>query len=157
MGSQLITIRAMTRDDLGAVVALESAEQPKPWSERAFAQELETDNRIYLVAETDRIIGFGGLMVIGDEAHITTLLVTESHRGGGIGRRLVRSLIESAVRFGARHLTLEVRTSNETARHLYAGIGLAPVGIRPKYYGDDDALIMWAHDIDQPGFLENLE
>jgi ribosomal-protein-alanine N-acetyltransferase len=146
----------MTSDDLADVVALEMAEQPRPWSERMFAHELETENRTYLVAEAERIVGFGGLMIIGDEAHVTTLLVTESHRGEGVGRRLVRTLIESAVRLGARHLTLEVRTSNETARHLYSGVGLAPVGIRPKYYGDEDALIMWAQDIDQPGFLERL-
>ncbi|HLV89786.1 MAG TPA: ribosomal-protein-alanine N-acetyltransferase RimI, partial [Acidimicrobiia bacterium] len=57
---------------------------------------------------------------------------------------------------GARHLTLEVRTRNEAARALYASLGMVPVGIRPGYYGDDDALIMWAHDIDDPSYLEGL-
>ena len=154
MGVPVITIRTMVSADLEAVVALESAEQPRPWSERMFRQELETENRRYLVAENDRIVGFGGVMVIDDEAHITNLLVTEQHRGKGIGRRLVRALMKSAVEMGAQHVTLEVRSSNATARKLYAGLGLAPVGIRPNYYGDEDALIMWAHDIHARDDLE---
>jgi ribosomal protein S18 acetylase RimI-like enzyme len=56
----------------------------------------------------------------------------------------------------ARHLTLEVETNNEAAQRLYAGLGLVPVGVGPGYYGDDDALILWAHDIDRPGYLEGL-
>jgi len=66
------------------------------------------------------------------------------------------ALIEAAVDLGARHLTLEVRTGNDAARALYSRLGLAPVGVRPRYYGDDDALILWAHDIDRPEYLESL-
>jgi len=66
------------------------------------------------------------------------------------------SLIKSAIEIGARHLTLEVRAANEPARRLYARFGLAPVGVRNRYYGDDDALIMWTHDIDRPGYLEGV-
>jgi ribosomal-protein-alanine N-acetyltransferase len=138
----------MEIEDLEQVMALESSEQPMPWSERMFLEELAKDNRVYLVAASDRVVGFGGVMVVGDEAHVTNLLVTADHRGNGVGRRLVRSLMTSAVERGAQHVTLEVRTSNRAARRLYASLGLAPVGIRPKYYGDEDALIMWAHDID---------
>ena len=66
------------------------------------------------------------------------------------------ALIEAAVEQGARHLTLEVRTANAAARALYSSLGMAPVGIRPQYYGDDDALIMWAHEIDSAGYREWL-
>jgi ribosomal-protein-alanine N-acetyltransferase len=58
---------------------------------------------------------------------------------------------------GARHITLEVRSENEPARSLYARLGLAPVGVRKDYYGDDDALILWAHDIDSPEYRGRLE
>lgn len=156
MDVPVIVIRRMGLGDLPEVVALESAEQPKPWSERMFRHELEAENRTYLVAQDVRIVGYGGVMVIGPEAHVTNLLVTEVHRGNGVGRRLVRGLMKTAVDQGAQHLTLEVRTSNEVARSLYAGLGLAPVGIRPKYYGDEDALIMWAHDIDTRDDLESI-
>jgi ribosomal-protein-alanine N-acetyltransferase len=95
-------------------------------------------------------------MVVGDEAHVTNLLVDGAMRGRGIGRRVMAELIIAAVDEGARHLTLEVRSTNDRARSLYSGLGLAPVGVRPGYYGDDDALILWAHDIDRPSFLEGL-
>lgn len=151
----VVTIRPMTIDDLTEVMALERTEQPQPWSETAFRDELDRDDRIYLVAASDRVLGYGGVMVIGDEAHVTNLVVSADHRGNGFGRRLVRTLMKSAVARGARHLTLEVRTSNSAARRLYAGLGLGPVGIRPKYYGDEDALIMWSHDIDKRDDLES--
>ena len=79
-----------------------------------------------------------------------------SHRGRRIGRELMVSLIRAAIEQGARHLTLEVRKENLAARSLYSSLGLVPVGIRPRYYGDDDALILWAHDIDQPEYQEIL-
>lgn len=148
MGTGVTTIRAMMPADIGEVARLEASHQPSPWSEQVFRDELAADNRIYLVSTEERIVGFGGVMVIGDEAHVTNLLVSEERRGRGLGRHLAVALIEAAVSAGARHLTLEVRTGNEAARSLYATLGLAPVGIRPGYYGDDDALIMWAHDID---------
>ena len=66
-------------------------------------------------------------------------------------------LIDAALAGGAKHLTLEVRTSNRSAQELYRSFGLAPVGVRKSYYGDEDALIMWVHEIDQPEFGARLE
>ena len=157
MGTAVITVRPMTGDDLSEVAALEAALQPRPWSEQVFRDELDAEHRTYLVAASpDGIVAFAGVMVIGDEAHITNLLVAKGSRREGIGRNMMVSLIETAAHQGARHLTLEVRTANSAARALYAQLGLAPVGIRPRYYGDDDALILWAHDIDRPEYLESL-
>lgn len=147
MERALITVRPMTIEDVATVAALEAEHQPRPWSEGVFRDELAEANRIYLVAEEDVILGFGGVMVAGDEAHVTNLLVDPESRRLGLGHRLMVGLIRAAVAQGARHLTLEVRTSNRPARRLYAGLGMAPVGVRPGYYGGDDALIMWAHDI----------
>ena len=77
--------------------------------------------------------------------------------GGASVSTLMKSLIEAVPwRPAARHLTLEVRSQNEAARALYAGLGLAPVGVRQGYYGDDDALILWAHDIDGDEYRERL-
>lgn len=157
MGTPVITIRPMSLDDLAEVAALEADMQPRPWSKQVFRDELAADNRIYLVAAgPDVIVGFGGAMVIGDEAHVTNLLVAEESRRGGVGRKLMLAVVESAVSHGARHVSLEVRSGNEAARALYSRLGLAPVGIRPRYYGDEDALILWAHDIDRPEYLESL-
>ena len=157
MGTAVSSIRPMQLEDLAPVVTLEKAQQPRPWSESVFRGEMDANNRVYLVVEDEgEIIGFGGVMVIGDEAHVTNLLVSDARRREGLGLELMLALIESAVASGARHMTLEVRKENIAARALYARLGLAPVGVRPRYYGDDDALILWAHDIDRPAFLEGL-
>jgi len=156
MGVGVIAIRAFEPEDVAAALALEVANQFQPWTEGIFNDELSAENRTYLVAEDGVVCGFGGVMLVGDEAHITNLLVSVEHRGQGIGRRLMIGLIEAAIEEGARHLTLEVRSENEAARSLYSGLGLAPVGLRPGYYDDDDALIMWAHDIDSAEYAERL-
>jgi ribosomal-protein-alanine N-acetyltransferase len=148
-------IRPFAAADLEAAVTLERAHQPRPWTTGIFRDELAAQNRVYLVADDDGVVGFGGVMV-GEEAHVTNLLVAADRRGEGIGRRLLVELIRRAVAAGSRHLTLEVRSRNLAARGLYASVGLAPVGVRRGYYGDDDALIMWAHDIDRPQYLEGL-
>jgi ribosomal-protein-alanine N-acetyltransferase len=74
-----------------------------------------------------------------------------------VGKAWMRGLVETALEMGARHLTLEVRLKNEAARSFYAHFGLAPVGVRRGYYGDDDALIMWVHDIDSEAYAHSLE
>lgn len=157
MGVGVITLRPFEEADVAAVAALEAACRPRPWSERIFADELAAENRIYLVAEEDGlVVGYAGVMLVGEEAHVTNLLVAPEHRRRGVATRLMSQLVRAAVVEGARHLTLEVQSNNEVARRLYSRLGLAPVGVRPGYYGDDDALILWAHDIDRPEFLESL-
>ena len=158
MGAGVMTleIRPFSSEDIAPAAVLEAASQPKPWTEQVFRDELSVENRVYLAADDDGLVGFGGVMVVGDEAHITNLLVAVSARRQGIGTRLMGGLVEAALRLGARHLTLEVRSKNRSARGLYAGFGLAPVGVHKKYYGEDDALILWAHDIDSPEYSRRL-
>jgi len=156
MGLAVTTIRAFELSDVRAAVEMEASHQAQPWTEGVFLDELEAENRTYLVADEGGLVGFAGVMVIEDEAHVMNLLVGPEHRRQGIGRRLVRRLIELVIEQGARHLTLEVRSENSAARQFYSQFGLVPVGARPGYYGDDDALIMWAHDIDRPGYLQGL-
>lgn len=144
----MITIRPFQVDDIPEAVALEEANQPSPWTERIFVDELAAEGRTYLAAETDHLVGFAGVLVVDESAHVTNLLVEPESRGRGVGRKLMTALMEAARGAGAKHLTLEVRSENQAARALYASLGMAPVGVRPGYYGDDDALIMWAHDID---------
>lgn len=156
MGTAVITIRPFLPSDVPEAVELEAVNQPQPWTEDVFNDELVAENRSYLVAHDDGLVGFGGVMLLDDEAHMTNLFVSQSHRRLGIGYQLVRTLIETSISQGARHLTLEVRSRNLPALQLYSRFGMAPVGARPGYYGDDDALIMWVHDIDRPTYLEGL-
>lgn len=152
-----MTIRPFLQGDVPAVLAIEEATYARPWSEQIFRDELRQPGRAYLVAEVDgQIVGYGGVLLLGEDAHITTVAVDEHHRGNRIGTRLMLRLVEAALRFGARHLTLEVRYSNSAAQSLYTRFGMAPVGVRKNYYVDEDALIMWVHDIDSPEYDERL-
>jgi [ribosomal protein S18]-alanine N-acetyltransferase len=153
-----IGLRAFTPDDIVAAEAIERAVYPQPWSARVFADELEQSNRVYLALDVDdHLAGFGGLMLVGDEAHITTVVVAPEHRQGRLGTRLMLGLVGAAVDHGARSLTLEVRTSNLAAQALYRRFGMAPVGVRKQYYRDEDALIMWVHDIDTDDYAARLD
>lgn len=157
MGQVMTTVvRPMAESDLEPVVAMEAAAQPRPWSEKVFRDELAAPGRAYLVVEDSGIVGFGGVMVIDGDAHITNLLVEPELRKRGVGTRLLAALVAAALELGAANLTLEVRSRNQEARSLYSRFGLAPVGVRRGYYGDDDALIMSAYDIDGPAYQERL-
>lgn len=153
-----LTLAPLSEEDLPQVVALERRAYSTPWSERVFRDELEAPGRTYIKAVAGAgLVGYAGLMMVGDEAHITTVVVDAEHRGGGVGTRLVLELVEVALRSGAHSLTLEVRVSNRAAQALYRRFGMSPVGVRKKYYVDEDALIMWAHDIDSDAYSERLE
>jgi ribosomal-protein-alanine N-acetyltransferase len=90
------------------------------------------------------IIGFAGLWLMVDEAHVTTIATHPEHRGLGIGELLLSSLIDIAYDIRAQVVTLEVRISNGVAQNLYRKYGFLEAGIRRRYYSDnrEDALIM---------------
>lgn len=153
-----LSVRPMTIYDIEAARHIEVTAYPEPWPERVFVDELAQENRRYVVAEFGgELTGYGGVMLVGDEAHITTLVVDPVHRKARLGTRLMLALVEAALEAGARSLTLEVRKSNEGAQALYTRFGLAPVGVRKRYYRDEDAFIMWAHDIDGDEYAERLD
>jgi ribosomal-protein-alanine N-acetyltransferase len=152
-----ISFRPMAADDIPAVLDIERRTYPQPWSEGIFRDELRQADRVYLVAEVEgEMIGFAGLMLVEDDAHVTTLAVDATARLRGVGTRLMLELIAAGLERGARNLTLEVRATNEGAQRLYNRFGLAAVGVRKHYYRDDDAVIMWATDIDQSEYGERL-
>jgi [ribosomal protein S18]-alanine N-acetyltransferase len=144
-----LTIRPMDPRDLDAVLEMERAIYPQPWSRPIFDDELRQPGRVYVVALADgALVGYAGVMLVADDAHVTTLAVDPAARRDRIGTRLMLYLVERVLQMGARHLTLEVRMSNRAAQRLYSRFGMAPVGVRKAYYVDEDALIMWATDID---------
>jgi [ribosomal protein S18]-alanine N-acetyltransferase len=147
-----VVIAPMRRRHLRAVVAIERSVNPRPWSHGLFAGELRMPtSRYWVVARSGvQVVGFGGLMVTLDEGHITNFAVHEDFRRRHVASRMLLVLFAEAVGRGVRDMTLEVRASNTAARRLYAAFGFAPGGVRRAYYQDngEDALIMWAHDID---------
>jgi len=154
-------IEQMRLADLPEVLEIERASFRTPWPPHAYRTELET-NRLatYLVARIEgRVVAFGGMWIMVDEAHITTFAVDPGWRRQGIGERLLIAMLDIAIARGAREATLEVRLSNMAARRLYEKYGLRPVGVRPRYYSDDqeDALIMTSEPFAEPAMKERLE
>jgi [ribosomal protein S18]-alanine N-acetyltransferase len=104
------------------------------------------------------IVGFAGMWLMFDEAHITTIGVLPALRGFGLGEHLLAHTIEVAQQRQAKRVTLEVRVSNEAAQALYRKYTFKEEGVRKRYYSDDgeDALIMWSDRIDEPAFLDRF-
>jgi ribosomal-protein-alanine N-acetyltransferase len=139
----------MSRSDVPTVATLERDIYPQPWSARVFFDELGHANRSYVVAsDGDDIVGYGGFMLVDSDAHITTLGVAPGRRRRKLGTRILLALVERAIGRGARHLTLEVRATNIDAQELYERFGFSPVGKRKGYYQGEDAIVMWALDVD---------
>jgi [ribosomal protein S18]-alanine N-acetyltransferase len=111
-----------------------------------------------LEAELRSIVGYAGLWLMTDEAHITTIAVDPDFQGNGIGELLLVSLIDRAQQIGGRWLTLEVRVSNDVAQRLYEKYTFKEMGIRRRYYSDngEDALVMWTDPIDSETFQDTL-
>ena len=148
----------MSRSDVPIVATLEREIYPEPWSSRVYFDELGHANRSYVVANDEEdIIGYGGLMLVEADAHITTLGVAPGHRRRRLGTRLLLALVERAIGRGARHLTLEVRATNTDAQQLYERFGFAPVGKRKGYYAGEDAIVMWALDVDADEYGAQLD
>jgi ribosomal-protein-alanine N-acetyltransferase len=141
-----LSIEPMRMRDVPAVHVIERLCFSSPWPAYAFEQEL-TANRMahYVVARVEgKVVGFGGIWLMVDEAHITTFGVHPNWRRRGVGRRILVALLELAVEIGAAHMTLEVRVGNEGAQALYRGFGFDVTGRRVAYYSDDgeDAYVM---------------
>ncbi len=153
-----ITVAPMRRRHVRAVLAIEAKVHARPWNEQMFLGELaQPTNRCYLIARAGAVVvGHAGVLFIEDEGHVTTVAVDPLWQRRHIATRLMAVQFRHALARGATALTLEVRASNTGARELYRRFGFAPAGIRKAYYPDngEDAIIMWAHDIDAPDMLD---
>jgi ribosomal-protein-alanine N-acetyltransferase len=155
-----VRIDPMTLPDLARVREIEIEAFPVPWPKDAYRAEIE-DNQVadYIVArDDDGVVGFAGMWVVFDEAHVTTVAVDRRRRGLGIGHRLLLALIDRAVTRGARWMTLEVRQSNAVALALYRKFGFREVALRKRYYSDngEDAAVMWSGNLQEPFFQDRL-
>jgi ribosomal-protein-alanine N-acetyltransferase len=140
-------IGPMTSAEIEAVSQLERLCFSLPWSKEAFRLEVERNKCArYFTAKMDgRVVGYGGMWLVLDEAHITNIAVHPDYRRRGVGRLIMQTLMEEAARLDIERMTLEVRVSNKPAIHLYESLGFEEGGIRKGYYANnrEDALIMW--------------
>lgn len=151
----------MRRRHLRTVLRIEASVYPRPWSLSLFMSELALRaTRIYMVARAEGVVaGYCGLMLTGEDAHITTIAVDPAFHRNKIATRLLVFMARAARDKGCHNLTLEVRVGNEAAKDLYAKFGFLPAGIRKGYYAEtgEDALVMWAENIDTDTYSERLE
>jgi [ribosomal protein S18]-alanine N-acetyltransferase len=133
----------MRPSDLQVVMEIDRRSLPKPWSEAIWREELSSPFGLYLVLEESGVVsGHIGVKLIFDEAHVMTLAVRPERRRRGFARTLVEAALAAPASTSASRVYLEVRPSNVAARALYGSLGFTEIGVRPRYYGDEDALLM---------------
>ncbi len=140
-------IRKAEFADLKQIHALENTCFEAPWSFEMLYEDICTNKGTvyYVVEEQGTVVGYGGMWIIMDEAHITNVCVLPEKRRLGYAMMLMKHLCDKAENLGAENMTLEVRVSNHDALHLYKKCGFTIHGRRKKYYtnNNEDAYIMW--------------
>ena len=100
----------------------------------------------WVTTHGEAVMGYAVLMVALDEAHLLNFAVASEWQSQGIGRAFLGHMIQVAKDAGAQIVYLEVRPSNNAARHLYRKMGFQQIAIRPEYYpaasGREDALFL---------------
>ena len=156
-----VTLARMRVEDIEHISRLERRCYTLPWSSSAYVTEIGNPSAYYIVAKTPdgALVGYAGMWIIMDEAHITTVAVDPDLRGRRIGERLMVDMLDYAIRHGAKRSTLEVREHNIAAHRLYLKYGYKDVAIRRNYYSDngENAVIMWADHMGDREYIEDLD
>ncbi|MFZ4721503.1 MAG: ribosomal protein S18-alanine N-acetyltransferase [Ilumatobacteraceae bacterium] len=160
-GHSGIAIEPLRRKHLTALMPIEQASYPKPWSVSVFHSELEMmrrGERTYLAAMEGRsLVGYAGMLYSMDDGHVTNIAVSADHQRRGIATRLLAELAWAAIERGCTGMTLEVRVSNRGAQALYERFGFESAGIRKNYYENvEDAIVMWRRGILEPAYRDDL-
>jgi [ribosomal protein S18]-alanine N-acetyltransferase len=134
-------LRRMEARDLPSVMEIDALSLPRPWSAAIWRGELGSPYGLYLVLEErGEVFGQIGVRHVLGELHITTIAVKPEYRRRGHARALIAAAL--AAYPNASHVHLEVRPTNVEAIALYESLGFRETGRRPRYYGDEDALLM---------------
>lgn len=146
-----LVVEPMGLGDIPTVSGIETVSFSTTWPANAFANEL-SENRLahYFVGRLNgEIVAYGGIWVILEDSHITTIAVHPTFRGRRLGERMLVRLLDEAIARGASWITLEVRESNEVAQRLYRKYGFTNVSTRRAYYSDnnENAVVMWAGNL----------
>ena len=182
-----VNVERMLLEDIPSVMEIEKAAFPRAWPEKAYRYELTENPNAYFVvarmssappqparrhwlaqllkpaqaaaAPATKIIGFAGMWMYVDEAHIATIATHTSWRRHGIGERILLSLMREAQQRNAALVTLEVRISNTVAQNLYLKYGFEEVGRRKGYYQDnlEDALLMTVTNFTSDTYRRRLD
>ena len=141
-----VQLEPFADEHIAGVLKVERECFPAPWTEAMFRQEVEEKwlSRSFVAVEKGVVIGYVIAWFLRGEVHILNLAVAKSQQRRGIARRMLAHVVDLAESEHCQMITLEVRVSNEPAKLLYLSLGFAPVGIRRRYYHDnnEDAIVM---------------
>ncbi|MCU1066743.1 ribosomal protein S18-alanine N-acetyltransferase [Stenotrophomonas maltophilia] len=141
-----VSLRALRESDLNAVMAIELRGYPFPWTRGIFIDCLRAGYPGLAIERDGLLIGYGVLSIAADEAHVLNICIDPLAQSRGLGRQLLRALVQLAADRGAQRVFLEVRPSNTPALALYHSEGFNEIGRRPRYYpaaqGREDAVVM---------------
>jgi [ribosomal protein S18]-alanine N-acetyltransferase len=141
-----MTIEPLAEAHLGEVLRIERECFPAPWTEGMFRQEVEETwlSRSFVAVHDGEVAGYIIAWFLRGEVHVLNVAVSARYQRQGVGRRLLAHVIELGEQSDHHLVTLEVRASNDPAKLLYVTMGFAPVGVRRRYYrdNDEDAIVM---------------
>lgn len=142
-------LRPMTLADVPDVVAVERSSYPFPWSEGVFRDCVRVGYLCRVVEVAGQVGGYAIMSCGAGEAHVLNICIRSDLRSAGIGRRLMKFLLERARAAGMQDVFLEVRPSNPIAIRLYESLGFTRIGVRKAYYqasgGREDAWVYKCH------------
>lgn len=128
-------IRKMCDKDLAQVDAIEKETFSVPWSYDSIKEAMNMPDNVYIVCEEDGcIVGYCGMWTVLGEGNIVSVAVSEQYRNRGIGREMMDELIKRGMKKNVSIFFLEVRESNEAAKHLYEISGFRSIGVRKNFY-----------------------
>ena len=135
----------MVEDDLVQVLKIERSAYPEPWSEGVFSDCLRVGYRCDLYLKNDQVVGYSVVSTGAGEAHLLNLCLHPEYQGLGLGRQMLRKVLEKLPQERVETIFLEVRVSNQAAKNLYLSEGFNEIGQRFNYYpkgeGREDALV----------------
>lgn len=138
-------LRRMRPGDVERVMEVEQGAYPFPWTDGIFRDCMRVGYGCWVLEHDGRLVGHAVVAIAAGEAHLLNLTVDVQHQGQGLGRFLLRGMVDQARSEGVETLFLEARPSNLAALSLYRSEGFTQVGTRPRYYpaegGREDAWV----------------
>lgn len=139
-------MRAMARDDVENVLAIEQTIQRFPWTRGNFCDALQSGYLCYVHEENGELCSYAVMMPVAGDAELLSIGVTLKRQREGLGRAMLNRVLEEACNRNMRSIFLEVRSGNAAAIALYRGAGFIETGVRRRYYrsalGSEDAMTM---------------
>lgn len=135
----------MTKKDLKQVLEVERLCFEQPYNRAIFLQELKISSaQLWVVPYRKRIIAYIDFWNVAGEMELVSIAVHPKYTGKGVGPYLMKQMLRYGKKHQAHSIILDVRTSNQRAQKLYRKFGFLQVGLRKRYYSDnqEDALIM---------------